>query len=109
MIEMTTWPERVTGQRAMSGGVQRDHATCTWEGREFKVLRFSATTALARELVAAGCSDQPWQAVTPTGRRSFHGPSLHRWATRVVAEDDRGLGVKEYVPFPSKGFRLGSE
>ena len=90
MIEMTTWPEHVTGKRARTGKKQRDHATCEWEGRTFRVLALSATTTLARALVAAGCPDQPWQAITPNGTKSLRGPSLHAWAKLTVAEGDQG-------------------
>ena len=52
-----------------------------WHGREFLVLRFSATTCLAHELVAAGCPDQPWEMETLDGTWSLRGGSLRaRWA-----------------------------
>lgn len=92
MIRMTTWPEP---------GSRRDSASCTWDGRDFQVRAFSATTALARQLVAAGCPDQPWEAYTPTGERSIRGRSLHWWATRVLIEMN---GRLKYTPYRERAF-----
>ena len=105
VIQMLTWPEHVTGERAITGKRQRDHATCAWDGREYRVLTLSATTALARVLVAAGCPDQPWEARTPTGTHSLYGPSLHAWAGRIVTEDDRGFHLRVYSEHPLAGSR----
>jgi hypothetical protein len=99
-IRMTTSPEHVSGSRAISGKRQRDHATCTWEGREYQVLTLSATTALARELVTAGCPNQPWEAYTPNGTRSLCGQSLHAWAGKVVGEGDRGFRIRPFEERP---------
>jgi hypothetical protein len=97
VIRITTWPEHVTGERARRGKKQRDHATCTWDGREFRVLALSATTSLARALVAAGCPDQPWQAFTPEGTPSLRGRSLHAWAKLTVTEGDAGFRQQPYA------------
>lgn len=92
MIQITTWPGKDTKQ---------DYATCEWQGRVLEVRSRSATTALARMLVAAGCPDQPWEVFTRAGERSLHGPSLHDWARRVVEETDRrGLRIKRYEESP---------
>lgn len=78
MITMTAWPLPRSTQ---------DRATCSWDGRPFEATAFSATTELARKLVAAGCPDQPWESRTQDGTRSLYGPSLHNWANRVVTQD----------------------
>lgn len=100
---MVTWPERITGERARTGKRQRDHATCTWDGREYRVLTLSATAALARKLVADGCPDQPWEACTPDGTRSLHSRSLHAWARVTVREDDRGARLHPFKEHPNAG------
>ena len=92
MITITSWPEHVTGRRAKTGKPQRDYAQCEWNGRSYQVLRLSATTALARKLVADGCPDQPWHCYVD-GQRSLFGPSLHAWAKRIVSERDIGSFV----------------
>lgn len=78
MISMTAWSLPRS---------PHDRATCSWDGQTFEVSAFSATTELARRLVAAGCPDQPWESHTREGTRSLHGPSLHGWANRVVTQD----------------------
>jgi hypothetical protein len=106
MIRITTWPEHVTGDRAITGQAQRDYATCTWDGRDFQVLKPSATTALARMLAAAGYPDQPWQAYPPDGTPSLRGKSLHAWAKRSVTESDRGgFKVRPFAEHPRAGDR----
>ena len=97
MIQMTTWPGKDTKQ---------DYACCAWEGRVLEVRSKSATAALARVLVAAGCPDQPWEAFTPEGERSLFGPSLHGWAKRMVVETDRrGVGFTTYQEHPRAAAR----
>jgi hypothetical protein len=48
--------------------------------------RYGATMAVARQLVEAGCPDQPWEAGRP-GKRDLIGPSLHRLARLTVVEN----------------------
>jgi hypothetical protein len=79
---MATWPGRTSN----------DHAEATWNGQRFAVAHASATTELARVLMAAGCPDQPWQAYTPDGTPSLRGGSLHRWAECIV----EGSRVRPY-------------
>ena len=116
MIHFTSWPEHVTaGKRAKTGKPQRDYAQCDWNGRNYQLLlpRLSATTALARKLVADGCPDQPWECYVE-GQRSLFGPSLHAWAKRIVSERDSGGFVIQ--PFtehphalPRGGFQMADE
>lgn len=84
--------------RALDGA---DIAGANLGGRTVRaVSRRGATMALARRLVAAGCADQPWQAVGVDGRLRFHGPSLHRLAGLTIREDDRvGPLLEAYRPY----------
>lgn len=50
-------------------------ASCEWNGRTIEaVSRNGAVYALCRELVAAGCPDQPMRVYGPEGRLSLYGP-----------------------------------
>jgi hypothetical protein len=53
--------------------------------------------------VAAGCPDQPWQAIGDDGQRRLFGASLHRLA-RLTVSGDRLVPFKE---FPA-GLRLAA-
>jgi len=83
-LRMVTWPGHASRHNAITGGIQRDHATCVWNGRPFAVEAFRATAALCAQLVAAGCPDRNWEAFTPAGTRSLSGPSIHRHAKRPL-------------------------
>jgi hypothetical protein len=74
-------------------------ATATWSGRNFSARTQSGVTmALARELVAAGCPDQAWQAER-AGAVALFGPSLHRLALLTVSEGGRdGPRFTKYQP-----------
>jgi len=76
---------------------QLDHAACYWQGEERSATSTKATMDLARILVAAGCPDQPWQAVGTDGQRRFFGNSLHRLATRTIEESSERGSVTEAV------------
>jgi len=86
MIRMTTWPGK--------GG--NDHAEAEWNGQIYRAKACSATTALARQLVAAGCPEQPWESYDEKRDRYQWGASLHWWATREVTEERR-LCIREYM------------
>jgi hypothetical protein len=66
-----------------------------------EATRGSALMRCARQLVAAGCEDQSWQACGHDGQRRLFGGSLHRLAKLTVTEDQKGgLRFAAYVPFP---------
>ncbi len=69
-----------------------DIATTRWNDQDWSATStHGATMDLARKLVAAGCPDQPWQAVGTDGARRVFGKSLHRLATRTITESaERG-------------------
>lgn len=63
--------------------------------------RSSAVCELCRLLRDRGVPDQPWEAVTPTGKASLRGPSIYAMADRTIEERDRGgLRWKKYQPHP---------
>lgn len=77
---------------------QADVAACHWNGENWSsTSTHGATMSLARKLVAAGCPDQPWQAVGPDAARRFFGNSLHRLATRTVRESAEAGSPTEAV------------
>jgi len=58
-------------------------AICEWNGRTFEATsRSGASFALCRELVAAGCPDQPMEV----------------WASRYTGPVDPSTGIVEIVP-----------
>ena len=81
----------LTAKYSASGdyrGVRQDAATAVWDGKTYQATsRHGATMALARQLVAAGCPDQPWEAGRP-GRRDLFGPSIHGLAQLTIHESD---------------------
>lgn len=88
----------------------RDRAAAIWNHGAFVVTStHGVTMALARDLVAAGCPDQPWQAVgrdqpPAEWHRRLAGPGLHRLAL-TVSETDRGIKIIPWSPdtrFPRK-------
>ena len=79
-------------------GTRIDLARCTWKGQVFEAAsRHGASMVLARQLVAAGCPDQPYEARDADGRLLFFGPSLHRLARLTARENDHTGPV--IVPF----------
>lgn len=107
MIRMTVTPGR---PKPRANRAANDRAWCEWNGQRFDVTAFSATTALARKLVAAGCPDQPWESFV-LGTRSLFGRSLHGWAKRMVTEDNRGIRFEVYrePTFPAPTSRAGDD
>ncbi len=80
---------------------QTDIATATWNGQPFQARSASgATMALARQLLAAGCPDQPWLCLNADGQPILRGKSLHRLATLTLKETDRGLSFGRYQERP---------
>ena len=79
-------------------GTRIDLARCTWKGRTLETAsRHGASMVLARQLVAAGCPDQPYEARDADGRLLFFGPSLYRLARLTIREADT-IGPR-IVPF----------
>jgi hypothetical protein len=90
MITMTVTPGTLTKAGAVSGAVPKDAAETDWQGATFRtVSRSSACCALARDLVAAGCPEQPWEARDEAGQRTVHGESLHALARTTISADGR--------------------
>ena len=76
----------------------KDIAAC---GPHRVIARNGATMALARQLIAAGFPDTPWEAVGADGRIRLQGPSLHAWARWTMSEtDSHGLRRVPYVSDP---------
>jgi hypothetical protein len=76
-------------------------ATARWSGREFSArTQGGVTMALARELVAAGVPDQPWQAARD-GKVVMTGPSLTGVAALAISDPAEGAGprFKKFVAF----------
>ena len=80
MITILVTPGKPSGVGARAGRPQLDTAAATWGQNRHTVVHRSATAALCRELVRAGCPDQPWESRLPDGARSLFGPSVHAWA-----------------------------
>lgn len=95
-------------ERITSIGASLDVAEATHRGRAFTATsRHGATMALARQLVAAGCPDQPVEVRFPDGRLRFTAPSLHRLAELTISEPDSG--ALRVVPYQECRFlRLGA-
>jgi hypothetical protein len=101
MITMTVrqgpTPKPVPLHQKRSRPVPDIAATC-WNDQDWSATStHGATMVLARKLVAAGCPDQPWQAVGSDGQRRFFGNSLHRLATRTIRESAEGGTPTEAV------------
>jgi hypothetical protein len=82
-----------------TGSGQMDRASAIWNGRTFEAeSRSGAICMLARQLVEAGCPDEPWEAVR-NGQVALHGKSLHGVAKLTVREPDKGrASFAKYVP-----------
>ncbi len=97
MIEMIFHPAEPA--KPGSGG-EFFIASAAWASRQFTArTQGGVTMALARELVAAGCPDQPWQA-TRGDMVVMRGPSLARLAAIRVTDGDEGPGPRftKYQP-----------
>jgi hypothetical protein len=100
---MTLIPGSLTRSQAVSGASPQDEATATWQGATFRtVSRNSACCALARDLVAAGCPEQPWEARNKTGQRTVYGDSLHALARTTINADGRFI---RWHPRPDDAFK----
>ena len=69
-------------------------------GRRFVAIsRNGASMALARQLVAAGIGEGPWEARGRDGQQRFFGASLHGLSRLTVTDNDYdGLRVRRYTP-----------
>ena len=101
MICITLAPDEISRSGATTGAAQPDRAATIWNGHTFTARSaHGASMAVARQLVVAGCPDQPWQAVSPAGQRLLHGGSLHRLARLAVSETDGRTRIVPYAPDP---------
>ena len=92
-------------QRAKDGA---DIAAATYDGRAFEAAtRHGATMALARQLVAAGVPDVPYEAQDPAGRLRFSGPSSPGLARLTVSEPDESghATIRAWTPAPIGRFK----
>lgn len=100
-IRLVQWLPSKKGR--ITGAPYPDRATTTWNGKEYvRIDTHGAIFALARQLLSDGCPDQPWETYTETGTPSLSGPSLHRLAKLHIREDDGGIHLMPYVPFPAQ-------
>ncbi len=111
IITMTVREGKLSKSGAASGGRPPDYAEAWWGPVLFQTQSANgASMRLARELVAAGCPDQPWQAVGEDGQRRFFGKSLHRLAKLTLAEGaDAALRFAPYVEYPTPLFGRGQD
>lgn len=90
MITMHLIPHPPSRTGQVTGGEWADQASTTWNGRKFETRSArGASCELARELIAAGAPDGPWQCINEGGRRTIFGPSLHRLAKLTITSDGR--------------------
>ena len=61
-----------------------------------------ASMALARQLVAAGCPDEPWEARTPEGQRTVYGSSIHQLARTTIDSNGRFVRWRPHPGFPDR-------
>lgn len=77
-----------------------DIAAVTVAGHRYEVTsRTGAIMGLARQLVAAGFQDSPWQTVGSDGGVRLHGASLHGLAKLTTIEDKQGIHIRPFKPF----------
>jgi hypothetical protein len=108
VITITLCPQKPTAKQAVTGVAIPDRATTVWGGRPFEARSaHGASMALARELVAAGCQDQPWEARTPGGERTVYGNSLYALARTTIEESSGGPRFRRFVERPD--FAVGKE
>ena len=88
---------RLSKTGAASGGAVPWRAWCEWGGEHWAVFSsHGAVMALARVLVAAGCEDQPWEALGEDGARVLYGPSLLRISRLTFSEGERGMRLQAF-------------
>jgi hypothetical protein len=93
---------------AKGTGPEMFEAQAEWEGRIFTArTNHGASMALARQLVAARCPDQPWEMLSTSMWRLVFGNSLHRLAQLTISELERPRFTR-WVPFAGKAELLGA-
>lgn len=77
-----------------------DVAECDWNGADYHAAsRGSVTRSLARQLIAEGAPDQPWQAVRGA-MVCLRGKSLFAHAAMTLREGDHGFRLTRWRPNP---------
>jgi hypothetical protein len=107
MLTMTLEQWKLTKHQAKHGVPVPDRATAEWQGKRYEQIdAHGAIFALARQLVADGCPDQPWQALGTNGMCCLHGPSLHGLTKWTIQESSsQPIRRVPYVPLPEGAFR----
>lgn len=84
-IQITLTHGKLSQASAKAGGLRKDICTAEWDGKAFQVELFRPVVGICRELVEAGCPDQPFEVFLDDGTRSLHGPSIVRVAAPALA------------------------
>ncbi len=83
----------------IEAGTGIDTAEATHGGELYRATsRHGCTMALARQIVAAGAPDQPWQAIGPDGAVWFRGASLHNLSRLTIEDGESGLRWRRWTP-----------
>ena len=102
MITITLIPGALSRTGAVSGSAPQDTATTTLDGVLYTAQSaHGASMALARQLVAAGCPDQPWECRNAAHQRTLYGGSLHKLATLTVSHSP-STRIVSYVEYPDR-------
>lgn len=101
MITMTLTPARLSKHGATTGQPAPDVATTAWGGQKYSAQTANgASMAVARQLVAAGCPDQPWECRNAAHQRTIFGRSLHALAKLTVTHGNTGPRFVAYREYP---------
>jgi hypothetical protein len=74
-----------------------DTASAKVDGIDYAARsRSSAVCKLCRLLRDGGVPEQPWMALTLTGKPSMRGRSIYAMADRSISEGDRGMQWTKY-------------
>lgn len=90
MITITLIPGRLSRTGAAQGARPADQATATLDGVLYTAQSaHGASMVLARQLVAASCPDQAWEARNAKRQRTVYGNSLHALARTTIDANGR--------------------
>jgi hypothetical protein len=94
---MTLIPGLPSKAGAVAGGAPKDQATARSGGAlPATAATNGAACEMAREMVAAGCPDQPWKARNAEGRRTVYGSSLAALARTAIDANCRFVRWHRY-------------